>query len=347
VQRWQVINGCTSRVLALRLEEVLPLTQVALDGCYSAPVGVPAGVAPATGPTCSCATVGGFRWSATSGRRPRRLTAWWTVARPAGGSPWLRLRPATTPPPLPATLPAPSPARPGDGQRQLTFAMGMGGWDGSTIDRRTFTTPTAATTPSLGATETGPWSHRPMDTRSLRLALPRARGQSRAPPVKPPGRRPRPGGLGRLRIHSPTTGHSVFLPHLDRRSGMMPPSTSTAGEPGRQAGADIAATLGRSTRRRPRRLIRYRHASATRLTTPRLLDSLVPPIPATATRPLTAQAGDRRRCGRRVLAPPGEASVQPPRWRTRTCRWCWSCPHHGSPTSFAAGTSSPLITDSS
>jgi FtsP/CotA-like multicopper oxidase with cupredoxin domain len=33
VQRWRIINGCTSRVLALRLEGHL-LTQVALDGVF-------------------------------------------------------------------------------------------------------------------------------------------------------------------------------------------------------------------------------------------------------------------------------------------------------------------------
>jgi FtsP/CotA-like multicopper oxidase with cupredoxin domain len=169
VERWRVINGCTSRVLALRLEGQR-LTQVALDGVFlPAPVDRDQVVlAPGNRADLLLRAAG-------SGQHPllsepyNRGTAMMggmgtDGGRSSSGGP-VKLAtlatdgPATAPPPFPATLPAPPvPQGPVTGERQLTFAMGMGGGMGMggmsfTIDGRTFDPRRDDHTVQLGTTE--------------------------------------------------------------------------------------------------------------------------------------------------------------------------------------------------
>jgi len=168
VQRWRVINGCTSRVLALRLDGQ-PLNQIALDGMFlPAPVdrdrvvlapGSRADLLVRPASTGEYRLVGepysrgslammgggmGMDGDGTAAAGPVTL-ATLTVSGPA----------ATPPSSLPATLPAPTvPQSPVTGQRRLTFAMGMGmGGMGFTIDGRTFDPGRDDQTVTLGTTE--------------------------------------------------------------------------------------------------------------------------------------------------------------------------------------------------
>ncbi|MDQ2789067.1 MAG: copper oxidase [Pseudonocardiales bacterium] len=170
-QRWRIINACTSRVLALRLEQH-PLTQIAHDGVFlPAPtdrdqiVLAPAGradviVHPARAGQYVLVTDPYDRGSGMMGMMSGGATgpitlATLAVAGPVGSSP-----------PLPATLPAPPvPQGPVDGQRALTFAMGMGGMGSGgmggmggmgmsfTIDGRGFDARRDDQTVRLGSTE--------------------------------------------------------------------------------------------------------------------------------------------------------------------------------------------------
>ncbi|MGH3868464.1 MAG: multicopper oxidase family protein [Pseudonocardiaceae bacterium] len=164
-QRWRVINACTSRMLALRLERH-PLTQIAQDGVFlPAPtdrdqlVLAPASradliVRPTRAGRYALVTDPYDRGTAMMGMMSSRARgpitlATLAVAGPVGSSP-----------PLPATLPAP-PAPPGpvDRQRALTFAMGMGGMGmggmgmSFTIDGHTFDDRRDDQTVRLGSTE--------------------------------------------------------------------------------------------------------------------------------------------------------------------------------------------------
>ena len=118
VQRWRVINGCTSRVLALRLDGH-QLTQVALDGLFlPAPVDRDQVVlAPGNRADLLVRPTRSGRYALVSEPYDRGSLAMMgggmggTVARPAAArSPLATLTvsgPAAAPPPLPATLPAP------------------------------------------------------------------------------------------------------------------------------------------------------------------------------------------------------------------------------------------------
>lgn len=165
VQRWRVINGCTSRVLSLRLDGH-PLTQIAMDGIpLSAPIDrerlvlAPGNRADAVvRPTAAgayalvaepydrgTAMMGGMGMGSAGSSTTAPVTlATLTVAGPAA-----------TAPPLPATLPAPAvPPGPTTTTRQLTLATGMGGDMMSfTIDGRTFDPDRDDQTVTLGATE--------------------------------------------------------------------------------------------------------------------------------------------------------------------------------------------------
>ncbi|MFC7245256.1 multicopper oxidase family protein [Catellatospora aurea] len=168
VERWRVINGCVSRVLALRLDGHR-LTQIAFDGRFlAAPVNrdqvvlAPGNradviVRPTAGGRFallaapydrgSAAMMGGM--GTTGGPRGPVILATLAVTGAAG-----------TPPPLPAALPAPTtPQGPVIGQRRLTLAMGMGPGMGMgmgmafTIDGRTFDPGRDDQTVTLGTTE--------------------------------------------------------------------------------------------------------------------------------------------------------------------------------------------------
>ncbi|MCK8434663.1 multicopper oxidase family protein [Streptomyces sp. D2-8] len=146
-QRWRVINGCVSRVLALRLEGHR-LTQLALDGTF---LPAPAErdqvvLAPGNRADLLVRPVRGGRYTLVADPYDRGSMGMMGGGRPASGPVTLATLevsgPAATPPPLPGALPAP-PALQGRvaGQRRLTFAMGMMGDTGTrmfTIDGRTF-----------------------------------------------------------------------------------------------------------------------------------------------------------------------------------------------------------------
>jgi FtsP/CotA-like multicopper oxidase with cupredoxin domain len=169
--RWRIINGCTSRMLPLRLEQHL-LTQIATDGVF-----LPA-------PTDRDRVVLAPASRADLIVRPTRAGRYGLVTDPYQGGGMgmmggmMGTRQATTPitlatlavgaaavssPLLPATLPAPPiPQGPITGQRQLTFAMSMGsmGMSGMgtmgmsfTIDGRTFDPQRDDQTVRLGDTE--------------------------------------------------------------------------------------------------------------------------------------------------------------------------------------------------
>jgi FtsP/CotA-like multicopper oxidase with cupredoxin domain len=157
VQRWRVINGCTSRVLALRLDGH-QLTQIALDGAYlPAPVDRDRVVlAPGNRTDLLVRPAGRGRYALLADPHDRGgpgmggmmgggpvTTGPVTLATLAASGP---SAPTAV---LPATLPAPR--LPPDAvvarHRQITFAMGMGGMRGGgmgpgamafTIDGRTF-----------------------------------------------------------------------------------------------------------------------------------------------------------------------------------------------------------------
>ncbi|GAA1394147.1 multicopper oxidase family protein [Catellatospora coxensis] len=152
-ERWRVINGCVSRVLALRLDGHR-LTQIALDGSFlAAPIDrdqvvlapgnrVDVIVRPAADGRFALLAVPYDRGSATmmggmaatGGQRGPVILATLVVTGSTGSTP-----------PLPTALPAPTgPHGPVARQRRLTLAMGMGtgmrmGMGmGFTIDGRTF-----------------------------------------------------------------------------------------------------------------------------------------------------------------------------------------------------------------
>jgi FtsP/CotA-like multicopper oxidase with cupredoxin domain len=170
VQRWRVINGCTSRVLALRLDGQ-PLTQIALDGIFL-PAPADRGqvvLAPGNRADLLVRPTSEGRYALVS-EPYNRGTAMMGggMGMDGGGSSasgpvtlaTLAVSgPAAARPTLPATLPAPPvPQGPVTGQRRLTFAMGMGGGMGMggmgfTIDGRTFDPDRDDQTVQLGATE--------------------------------------------------------------------------------------------------------------------------------------------------------------------------------------------------
>jgi len=171
MQRWRVINGCTSRVLSLRLDGHR-LTQVALDGVF---LPTPADrdqviLAPGNRADLLVRPTSGGRYALVSEAYDRGRTAMMSGGMGMGGDATTTggpvtlatltvSGPATTPPTLPATLPAPNaPQGPVTGQRQLTVAMGMGAGMGMsamgfTIDGRTFDPDRDDHTITLGTTE--------------------------------------------------------------------------------------------------------------------------------------------------------------------------------------------------
>ncbi|MFE7899787.1 multicopper oxidase family protein [Streptomyces sp. NPDC057424] len=146
-QRWRVVNGCVSRVLALRLEGHR-LTQLALDGMF---LPAPAErdqvvLAPGNRADLLVRPVRSGRYTLVAEAYDRGGTGMMGGGRPTSGPVTLATLeasgPAATPPPLPGALPAP-PALQGRvaRQRRVTFAMGMMGGPGRgmfTIDGRTF-----------------------------------------------------------------------------------------------------------------------------------------------------------------------------------------------------------------
>jgi FtsP/CotA-like multicopper oxidase with cupredoxin domain len=169
MQRWRVINGCTSRVLSLRLDGQ-PLTQIALDGVF---LPTPADrdrvvLAPGNRADLLVHPTGEGRYPLISEPYNRGIAMMGggmgmdgdstTTGGPVTLATLTVSGPATTAPTLPATLPAP-PAPQGRvaGQRRLTFAMGMGGMGMAamsfTIDGRTFDPDRDDQTVALGSTE--------------------------------------------------------------------------------------------------------------------------------------------------------------------------------------------------
>ncbi|MCX4594974.1 multicopper oxidase family protein [Streptomyces sp. NBC_01549] len=152
VQRWRVINGCVSRVLALRLDSHR-LTQLALDGALlPAPVDRDQVVlAPGNRADLLVRPTGSGQYALVSDPYDRGslgMMGGMMDGGPSASGPVTLVTlatagPATTSPSVPATLSAPAvPQGPVTRQRRLTFAMGMGrmgmGGMGFTIDERTF-----------------------------------------------------------------------------------------------------------------------------------------------------------------------------------------------------------------
>jgi FtsP/CotA-like multicopper oxidase with cupredoxin domain len=153
LHRWRIINGCVSRVLALRLDGH-PLTQIALDGVFlPAPVDRdPVVLAPGNRADLLVRPTGGGRYRLRTDLYDRggmgmmgALMGGGTAATgPITLATLAVSGPATTAPASPTTLPAPlAPSGAVTRQRRLTFAMGMGMGMGDagmsfTIDGRTF-----------------------------------------------------------------------------------------------------------------------------------------------------------------------------------------------------------------
>jgi FtsP/CotA-like multicopper oxidase with cupredoxin domain len=172
LQRWRVINGCVSRVLALRLEHHR-LVQVALDGVFlPAPVDRDQVVlAPGNRADLLVHPTAAGRYALVSqpyNRGTFRMggTGMAGAGSAATGGPIILAAlavsgPATTSAALPATLPAPPVSQgPVSRRRQLTLAMGMGmgggvgmGGMSFTIDGRTFDPGRDDHTATLGTTE--------------------------------------------------------------------------------------------------------------------------------------------------------------------------------------------------
>ncbi|MGW3247234.1 multicopper oxidase family protein [Streptomyces sp. NPDC001070] len=161
LQRWRVINGCVSRVLALRLDGHR-LTQVALDGVFlRAPVDRDRVVlAPGNRTDLLVRPTGSGRYALVSDPYDRGGVGMMD-GRPSTSGPvtlatLTTAGPATTTPTVPATLPAPAvPQGPVTGKRQLTFAMGPMGMGGMrfTIDGRTYDPNRDDQSVALGAVE--------------------------------------------------------------------------------------------------------------------------------------------------------------------------------------------------
>lgn len=239
LQRWRVINGCVSRVLALRLDGHR-LTQVALDGVFlRAPVDRDRVVlAPGNRTDLLVRPAGSGRYALVSdpydrgglgmmGSRPTTSGPVTLATLATAGS-------ATTTPAVPATLPAPAVSQGSvTGKRRLTFAMGTGRTDMGgmrfTIDGRTYDPDRNDQSVALGAVEewtvvnTSPMDH-PFHLHVWPFHV--LAGSAGMPPagvlqdvVLVPAR-----GWVRLRIpFSDFTGRSVFHCHiLDHEDlGMM------------------------------------------------------------------------------------------------------------------------------
>lgn len=145
-QRWRIINGCVSRVLALRLQDH-PLVQVAHDGTFL-PGPVPRDrvvlapgnrvdvVVTPTGPGAYSLIADGV----DRGDMGAKMGGGTTTSGPLTLATMATAGIPVTAPPLPTTLPAEAvPAGPVTGQRRVAFQMGMGGGGMAfTIDGRTF-----------------------------------------------------------------------------------------------------------------------------------------------------------------------------------------------------------------
>ncbi|WP_316770670.1 multicopper oxidase family protein [Streptomyces sasae] len=148
VPRWRVVNGCVSRVLALRLEGHR-LTQVALDGVF---LPAPADrdqvvLAPGNRADLIVRPTRAGRYALVSEPYDRgslgMMNGGPSAAGPVTLATLVASGAATASAVLPARLPAPSiPSDSVSRRRQITFAMGMGGMGmggmAFTIDGRTF-----------------------------------------------------------------------------------------------------------------------------------------------------------------------------------------------------------------
>ncbi|WP_214368001.1 multicopper oxidase family protein [Pseudonocardia sp. H11422] len=166
-QRWRIINGCTSRVLPIRLAGH-QLAQIALDGTFLPAPAVRDRVVLAPGNRADVIVRPGTadRYELTAEAYERgRVAGTGGMNRGAARSEPVTLATlivrgeSAAAPPLPATLPAEAPsADPMTGRRQIAFQMGMGmgmgdGGMSFTIDGRTYDPQRDDQTPALGTTE--------------------------------------------------------------------------------------------------------------------------------------------------------------------------------------------------
>jgi FtsP/CotA-like multicopper oxidase with cupredoxin domain len=174
-QRWRIINACTSRVLAMRLQDH-QLDQIALDGTFLPTPATQDRVVLAPGNRADVIV------------RPTKAGHYNLTAEPFSSDPvdmvtsigdaaeqtvtlatMATAGPPATAPPLPGTLPAETPSTaPATGRRQITLQMGMGGMGGGrnmgrkdnggmmmtfTIDGRSFDPARDDQTVKFGTTE--------------------------------------------------------------------------------------------------------------------------------------------------------------------------------------------------
>ncbi|MHC8506498.1 multicopper oxidase family protein [Pseudonocardia artemisiae] len=163
VQRWRIINGCTSRVLPLRLPGQ-QLTQIMLDAAFLPGPAGPGRIVLAPGNRADILIrpdrAGRFELLTDAYDRGSTGTGGMMGGRDATSEPATLATlsvdgPPRQPPPLPASLPARTPnTDPVTARREITFAMGMGGSGmGFTIDGRTFDPQRDDQTVQLGSTE--------------------------------------------------------------------------------------------------------------------------------------------------------------------------------------------------
>ncbi|WP_343938523.1 multicopper oxidase family protein, partial [Pseudonocardia zijingensis] len=240
-QRWRLVNGCTSRVLAVRLEGHT-LQQIAQDGTFL----------PSPAPRQQLVLAPGNRADVVV--QPDRAGRFTLIADPydrgsgMGGAPastgpvplatLVVDGPAAVAPALPATLPAEPPPASATATRSTSFRMGMGGMRGGrgdampmsfTVDGRAYDPDrddqivAAGTVEEWTVTNTGPLAH-PFHLHVWPFTV------VAASDGRPPLGVPQdvvlvpPGGWVRLRIPFTThTGRSVYHCHiLDHEdAGMM------------------------------------------------------------------------------------------------------------------------------
>lgn len=145
-QRWRIINGCTSRVLPIRLEGH-QLIQIAHDGTFL-PAPIPRNrvvLAPGNRADVIIRPAAGGRYPLTAeaferGGMGGMMGGGKATSGPVSLATLVCAGTPLTPPPLPAALPAEAPpAGPVAVQRQIAFEMGMGmGGMSFTIDGRRF-----------------------------------------------------------------------------------------------------------------------------------------------------------------------------------------------------------------
>jgi FtsP/CotA-like multicopper oxidase with cupredoxin domain len=243
-QRWRIINGCTSRVLALRLEGHA-FQQLTQDGTFLPRPAARQQLILAPGNRADVvvqpAGSGRFALVADPYDRGSGMMGGTSSSGPVALATLVADGPAATAPALPATLPAEPAAAPATARRSTTFQMGMGGMMGGAprggptgpmavaIDGRTFDPArddqivTAGTVEEWTVFNSGPLAH-PFHLHVWPFTVTAASDGRPTTAVPQDVVLVPPGGWVRLRIPFTTyTGRTVYHCHiLDHEDvGMM------------------------------------------------------------------------------------------------------------------------------